>query len=113
MAAVSNGKRKPRRFSLTSLPFAHRANESYPFADGLNRLNGLAHLHMHVHKKIHLHVHIYIYTAVPDGKRITESQAIFLNPFTVCSSSNGSLSFVCLLMKKQKEVIRLQTDKTD
>ncbi len=32
-AAVSNGKR--------NLPFAHRVNESYPFANGLN---GLAHL---------------------------------------------------------------------
>jgi hypothetical protein len=47
-----NGKRKPRRFSLIRLPFAHRANGSlsyvrmltngnYPFANGLN---GLAHL---------------------------------------------------------------------
>ncbi len=44
----SNGKRKPRQFSLIRLPFAHRAN--------------------------------------------------------------GSSSFVCLLTKKQTEVIHLQTD---
>jgi hypothetical protein len=40
-SAVSNGKRKPRRFSLIRLTSAHRANGSYPFANGLN---GLAHL---------------------------------------------------------------------
>ncbi len=42
-----NGKRKPRRFSLIHLPFAHRANgslSSYPFANWLNALNGLVHL---------------------------------------------------------------------
>ncbi len=51
-AAVSNGKRKPRRFSLIRLPFAHlangslsfvrlfrRTNGSYPFANGLNGQN--------------------------------------------------------------------------
>jgi hypothetical protein len=30
-AAVSNGKRKPRRFSFIRLPFAHRANGSLSF----------------------------------------------------------------------------------
>jgi hypothetical protein len=43
----------------------------------------------------------------------TEAQAIFLNPFTACSMYNGSLKFVRLLTKKQTEVIRLQSDKTD
>jgi hypothetical protein len=52
---MENEKRKPRRFSLIRLPFAHRAkncfsfcpfideetNGSYPFANGLNGLNGL------------------------------------------------------------------------
>ncbi len=37
-SVVSNGKRKPRRFSLIHLSFAHRANGSYPFADGLAHL---------------------------------------------------------------------------
>ncbi len=41
--AVSNGKRKPRRFSLIRLPFVNRTNGSYPFANGLNGL-ALAHL---------------------------------------------------------------------
>ncbi len=41
---TENGKRKPRRFSLILLPFAHRANGSYPFANGLNGLEGLGHL---------------------------------------------------------------------
>ncbi len=42
-----NGKRKPRRFSLIHLSFAHRANgslSSYPFANGQNELKGLVHL---------------------------------------------------------------------
>ncbi len=39
----SNGKRKPRRFSLICLPFVHNTNGSYPFANGLN---GHAHLCM-------------------------------------------------------------------
>jgi hypothetical protein len=53
-----NGKRMPRRFPFIRLPFAHHANGSlpfvrlcdketngkYPFANELNRLNGLAHL---------------------------------------------------------------------
>jgi hypothetical protein len=60
-AAISNGKRKPRQFSLICLPFARRANaglsfasfvdeentvkyRSYGFANGLNGLNGLARL---------------------------------------------------------------------
>jgi hypothetical protein len=42
-------------------------------------------------------------------KRKTEAQAIFLNRFTVCSASKQKL-VVC---KKQVEVIRFQTDKTD
>jgi hypothetical protein len=37
----------------------------------------------------------------------TEAWAIFLNPFTICSLCNGSLSFVRLLTKKQKKIIRL------
>jgi hypothetical protein len=50
-------KRKPRRFSLSRLLFAHRATEvcrlsicwgSYPFANGLN---GLAHLGRFVWKE--------------------------------------------------------------
>ncbi len=53
-AAVSNGKRKPRWFSFTRLPFAHHANGfvvcpfiteetngSFPFSNGLNRLGHL------------------------------------------------------------------------
>jgi hypothetical protein len=53
--AISNGKLKPRRFSLFCLPFAHRANgsltlglfvdeetnRSYPFANGPNGLGRL------------------------------------------------------------------------
>jgi hypothetical protein len=46
-------------------------------------------------------------------KQETEAQAIFLHPFTMCSHANGILSFFCLLTKKQSEVIRLQTDKTE
>jgi hypothetical protein len=41
------------------------------------------------------------------------SLGIFLNPFTVCSSCKRISSFVCLLVRKQTEAIRLQTDYTD
>jgi hypothetical protein len=49
-AAISNGKQKPKQFSLIRLPFAHQVvcpyvdeetDGSYPFA---NRLNGLVRL---------------------------------------------------------------------
>jgi hypothetical protein len=43
-----------------------------------------------------------------NGKRKTEVQVIFLNPFA--HLANESLSFVRVLMKKQMEVIRLKTD---
>ncbi len=56
-AASSNGKRKPRRFSLIRLQFPHSANGSFsfvclftkkqrkfPFSNGPNGLNELAHL---------------------------------------------------------------------
>jgi hypothetical protein len=39
----------------------------------------------------------------------TEAQAIFLNLFTICSSYKRKF-VVCLLTKKQTEVIRVQTD---
>jgi hypothetical protein len=42
-----------------------------------------------------------------------EAQAIFLNMFTVAHHANVNLSFVRLLMKKQTEIIHLQTEKTD
>jgi hypothetical protein len=59
---------------------------------------------------LYFYNYIYIYVAVSNGKWKTEAQAIFLNPFTVCSSCIGKLSFVRLFAKKQTEVIRLQTD---
>ncbi len=42
-----------------------------------------------------------------------EAQTIFRYPFTVCSSAHGSSAFFRLFMKKQMEVIRLQTDLMD
>jgi hypothetical protein len=57
-----------------------------------------------------IHGHEDIETSI--GKRSMEAQATFLNPFTVCSSAKGSLSFVCLFKKKQTEVIRLKTNLT-
>jgi hypothetical protein len=58
---------------------------------------------------IHINVYIYIYIYTCGCfKQKPEAQAIFFNLFA--HHSNGSLSFVCLLMKKQMEVIRLQRD---
>ncbi len=37
-------------------------------------------------------------------KRKTEAQAIFLSLFTVCSSSNGNLFFVCLLQRNKQKL---------
>jgi hypothetical protein len=56
---------------------------------------------------LYIYCYIYIYCAVPYGKR---TQAIFLNLFTVCSSCKRKFVVPHLLMKKQTEVIRLQTD---
>ncbi len=42
-----------------------------------------------------------------------EAQAIFLSRLPFAHRANRSLSIVRLLMKKQLEVISLQTDKTD
>ncbi len=39
-----------------------------------------------------------------------EARAIFPNPSLFAHHANGSLSFVCFLVKKQTEVIRLQMD---
>jgi hypothetical protein len=43
-------------------------------------------------------------------KRKTETRAIFLNPFTVCSSCNRKLAVCPLVEEKQAEVIYWQTD---
>jgi hypothetical protein len=64
---------------------------------------------------IYLYIYMYIYFK---RKRKTEAQGNFLNPFTfthrtkasLSFRTKGSLSFVCLFMRKQKEVICLQTD---
>ncbi len=57
-----------------------------------------------------MYINISIYPLPYIFKRKTEAQAIFLKPFTICSSC---LSFVCLFTKKQTEVIRFQADKSD
>ncbi len=41
-------------------------------------------------------------------KRETEAQAISLIHLPFAHCANGSFSFVCLFLKKQMEVIRLQ-----
>jgi hypothetical protein len=55
-------------------------------------------------------IHIYINAAVPDGKRKTKAQGIFVNLFTVCSSSNRKFVFYLFLGEETTEVTRLQTD---
>jgi hypothetical protein len=63
-------------------------------------------------------IYIYIETATYmyiccSFKQKTEAQVIFLHQFTVCSSYKWKFLLVSLLMKKQTEVIPLQTDQMD
>jgi hypothetical protein len=44
-----------------------------------------------------------------NGKRETEARRFFSNRLRFAHRANVSLSFVSLLMKKQMEVIRMQT----
>ncbi len=82
--AVSNGKWKPRRFSLIQLPFAHHTNigllfvclltkkryRSYPFANGQN---GLAHLCLDLYLYIPIPIlipepiFVYVYLYIRHG----------------------------------------------
>jgi hypothetical protein len=48
---------------------------------------------------LYLCIYMYIYAAVSHGKRKMEAQAIFLNPFTACSSCKWKLS-VCKRTKR-------------
>jgi hypothetical protein len=53
------------------------------------------------------------YEVLRKNKREKKNQSpgvFFLNDITNCSRANGSLPFVCLLTKKQTEVISLQED---
>jgi hypothetical protein len=57
---------------------------------------------------IYISISIYIYAAVSNGKRKPRRFSLIRLPFANCA--NASLSFVCLLTKKQTEFVRLQTD---
>ncbi len=46
-------------------------------------------------------INTYVYTAVSNGKRKTEAQAIFINSFTVCSSCKRKFA-VCLLDDEER-----------
>ncbi len=59
---------------------------------------------------IYISINIDIYIYILRFQRKTEALAIFLNRLQFAYRTYGSLSFVCLLTKKQTEVIRLQTD---
>jgi hypothetical protein len=52
---------------------------------------------------------LYKYAAISNGKHKTEAQAIFLNPFPVCSPCKQQFVVCLFLTKKQKEIIFLQT----
>ncbi len=72
---------------------------------------------MYIHIYIYIYMlkwqHIYIYRDLScHFKRKVEAEAIFLNSFTVCSSCKQNF-VVCMLSKKQREVIRLQMDYMD
>ncbi len=58
-----------------------------------------------------IYIYTYTYVTVSNEKRKTETETILFNSFTVCSSCKRKF-VVCpvCLMKKQMEVIRLQTD---
>jgi hypothetical protein len=62
------------------------------------------HIHIYIYINIytytytHKHIYIYIYAALSNGK--TEAKAIFLNPFTVCSSCKQKPIF-CLFADEE------------
>jgi hypothetical protein len=78
--------------------FAETANVDYrlSFADqGKNLCFRFPHIHVYIHIHIHVdkHIHLCMYASISNGKQKTEAQAIFLNPFTICSSAKGSYPF--------------------
>ncbi len=66
-------------------------------------------MYVYIYKYIYLYSHLNFYAAVSNVKRKMKAQAIFLNPFTVCSSCKRKLVFFRSLTKKQMEVICLQS----
>jgi hypothetical protein len=58
---------------------------------------------------IYIYINIDIYVHMLPFQRKTKALTIFLNR-QFAYRAYGSLSFVCLLTKKQTEVVRLQTD---
>jgi hypothetical protein len=59
-----------------------------------------------ISKSAYIYLQLYMLSIQTENRR----PAIFLNPFTVSSRANGSLSFVHLFTKEQMEVIHLQVD---
>jgi hypothetical protein len=66
-------------------------------------------MYVYIYKYIYLYSHLNFYATVSNVKRKMKAQAIFLNPFTVCSSCKRKLVFFRSLTKKQMEVICLQS----
>jgi hypothetical protein len=64
-------------------------------------------IYLYIYMFVYIHICIYVYATVSNGKRKPGRISLIHLPFAQCAS--GSLSFVCLLMKKQTEVIRLRT----
>ncbi len=51
---------------------------------------------------VYLYIRLCIYAADSNGKRIMEAQAIFLNPFAVCSSCKGKF-VICPLVSEETD----------
>ncbi len=65
-----------------------------------------SYLYLYLYLYPYLYGNVFIFTFISClCKQKTEALVIFPNPFIVCSCANRSLSFVRLLMKKERKVI--------
>ncbi len=75
----------------------------------------LPYIYMYIYMYLYLYKYLYIYNYMSISiyicchfKRTMEAQAIFLNPFTICSSCKRKFVICHLFLRKQTEVIHLQ-----
>jgi hypothetical protein len=97
------------------LSFADQGKQTSVFCFRLQQTNGSCCLYFYTNTHIHIahiyiytciYTYIYIYAVIPNGKLKPRRFSLILLPFA--HRANGSLTFICLLTKKQTEVICLQ-----
>jgi hypothetical protein len=97
-----------RKFAISA--FRIYVYEKYTYYYITERIYIYIYTYIYIYRYIYIYIqiHIYIYTSISNGKWKPRHFSLIRLPFAHCT--NGSLSFVRLLTKKQTEVIRLQTD---